>query len=49
MILKFNIKIFINFIKKEIGHLGEVIWDIVEENGTLYTITYSGDYSTPGI
>jgi len=34
--------------RQEIGHLGEVIWDIVEENGTLYTITYSGDYSTPG-
>eukprot|EP00088_Acartia_fossae_P019705 TRINITY_DN21518_c0_g1_i1.p1 TRINITY_DN21518_c0_g1~~TRINITY_DN21518_c0_g1_i1.p1 ORF type:complete len:417 (-),score=42.35 TRINITY_DN21518_c0_g1_i1:55-1305(-) len=33
---------------EEIGHLGEVIWDIVEENGTLYSVSYSGDYSTPG-
>jgi len=30
------------------GHEGEVIWEIVKENGTLYSQSYSGDYSTPG-
>jgi len=30
------------------GHAGEVIWEVVEENGTLYGQSYSGDYSTPG-
>ena len=30
------------------GHKGEVIWEVVEENGTLYSQSYSGNYSTPG-
>ncbi|XP_023330192.1 uncharacterized protein LOC111702671 [Eurytemora carolleeae] len=30
------------------GHEGEVIWEVVEHNGTLYSQSYSGDYSTPG-
>jgi len=30
------------------GHEGEVIWDIVSENGTACAQSYSGDYSTPG-
>jgi len=30
------------------GHDGEVIWEIVRENGTAFAQSYSGDYSTPG-
>jgi len=30
------------------GHKGEVVWDIVTENGTACAQSYSGDYSTPG-
>ena len=30
------------------GHDGEVVWEIVKENGTAYSQSYSGNYSTPG-
>jgi hypothetical protein len=30
------------------GHEGEVVWDIVKENGTLYSFSYSGNYSIVG-
>ena len=30
------------------GHHGEVVWEIVKENGTAFSQSYSGNYSTPG-
>ena len=30
------------------GHDGEVVWEIVKENGTAFSQSYSGNYSTPG-
>ena len=30
------------------GHDGEVVWEIVQENGTAFSQSYSGNYSTPG-
>ena len=30
------------------GHEGEVVWEIVQENGTAYSQSYSGQYGLPG-
>ena len=30
------------------GHQGEVVWEFLQENGTAYAQSYSGNYSTPG-
>ena len=30
------------------GHDGEVVWEILKENGTAFSQSYSGNYSTPG-
>jgi len=30
------------------GHEGEVVWEIIKENGTAYSQSYSGQYGLPG-
>ena len=30
------------------GHQGEVVWELVKENGTAYSQSYSGEYGLPG-
>jgi len=31
------------------GHLGEIVWEVVVENGTAYSVSYSGTHYSPNV